>query len=109
MWQDYPSSTFRENLQLTPGDPYLPSSHPAAKYKWDKEYAVWEGETKKEVQINKTEDIPAIVDDLSPGVKVPNEEIILDLAGKGEKTGENGEKEMFEEKVISLPVVDIAA
>jgi hypothetical protein len=33
MWSDYhvPGGTFRENLQNTPGKPFLPNDHPAAK------------------------------------------------------------------------------
>lgn len=95
MWQDYlvPGGTFRENLQLTPGEPGLPTSHPAAKYKWDKEYAPWEqgplanaAEVEKvEVIAEKVESAPVmpVVDDLKAKVvsteKVPTETVTEEI------------------------------
>lgn len=104
MWQDYPSSTFRENLQLTPGDPYLPSSHPAAKYKWDKEYVPWEGGVKKDEQAQKEEMASSTVGDALVDITISPETVKTDVVGEGKTS----EKEVFEERIICLPMAEIA-
>jgi hypothetical protein len=36
-WKDYafPGGTFRENMQVKPGEPLLPDDHPDAKLRWN--------------------------------------------------------------------------
>jgi hypothetical protein len=102
MWNDYavPGGTFRENLQLTPGDPYLPSSHPAAQYKWDKEYAPWDGGAKEDLA-------PTMEISSEPVIEVPvSVETSLKEVTKGNSLTVG---EILGEKTMSQPVVAIVA
>ena len=52
-WDDYavPGGTARENLQGTPGKPFLPKHHPAAKFRWSAQEEKAGGEKPKQPSV----------------------------------------------------------
>lgn len=82
-WNDYPvpGGTFRENMQIIPGKPYLPMDHPSAKFKWNAPQHLAEPEK---------HDLTEMTAGISEATKMVSGHTISEKATNGEEPDHNG-------------------